>query len=94
MAYVSIPDETKELMDMVMADIKGDYVTQKLFLDSAIRSKLRSMRIEAGDDLIIAHLERLQKSKARHLEKQSIAITKARHAKRVAVAKRRLNQGV
>jgi len=88
---VSIPDETKELIDRVMAEIKGEYITQSLFLDSAIRARLRGMGIQAGEDLIIAHLQRLEESKQRHLEAQSIAQTRLRHKRRVATAEKKLS---
>lgn len=91
MKYVALDDETKELMDRYMPTIKGEYVTQKLFLDSAIRSRLRHLGAEAGQDLIIAHLERLEASNNRQLDRQSIAQTKLRHKRRVEMATKRLN---
>lgn len=91
MPIVDIPEETKELMDTYKELIKGDYITFKLFLDSAIRSRLRGMGVDAGEDLIVPHLKRLEKSKQRHLDRQSIAQTKLRHARRVGIARQRLD---
>lgn len=94
MALVDIPDESKEVMNRCMDLIKSEYVTQRLFIDSAIRSRLRSMGIDVGEDMIVAHLRRLEKSKQQHLDKQSISQTRLRHSRRVGIARQRLDKGI
>lgn len=91
MALVNIPDETKELLDLYRETIKGDYITLNLFLDSAVRQRLRGLGISVEDDLIIDHLKRLEESRQRHLDRMSVAQTRLRHQRRVAMAKQRLN---
>jgi hypothetical protein len=91
MPLVDIHDDTKGLMDSYRDLIKGDYITYKLFLDSAVRQRLRSMGAEVGEDLIIPHLKRLEQSKQRHLERQSVAQTRLRHQRRINIARKRLD---
>lgn len=92
MPLVAISDELKEVLDSHNDVIKNDYLTLKLFIDSAVRAKLRAMKLEAGQDEIIEHLEKLEASKSRHLDKQVIKKIKTRHKQRVARAKRKLNE--
>lgn len=91
MPLVAISDDLKELLDENLLKIKGDYLTLKLFVDSAIRQKLRSMDIEAGQDEVIAHLQKLQASKSRHIDKRKVKEAIARHKRRTARAKKRLD---
>ena len=92
MPLTAISDDLKDLLDHHEERIKGDYRTIKLFVDSAVRDKLRKeYRIDAGQDEIIAHLEKLETSKSRHLEKQQVKKLKARHKLRLARAKRKLD---
>lgn len=91
MPLIAISDELKEKLDQNKDIIKNDYLTYKLFVDSAVRAKLRAMGIEAGQDEVIEHLEKLEASKSRHLDKQTIKKIKTRHKQRVARAKRKLN---
>lgn len=92
MALLAASDDLKALMDSNRGLIKDEYVTYKLFVDSAVRDKLRKLGVDAGQDEIIPHLEKLQASKSRHLDKQAVAHTKRRHKLRVARAKRELKQ--
>lgn len=91
MPLVPISDELKALLDQNREVIKNDYLTNKMFIDSAIRQKFRSMGIDAGQDEIIPHLEKLEQSKSRHLDKQYIKQIRDRHKLRVARAKRKLD---
>jgi hypothetical protein len=92
MALLAASDDLKALMDSNRGLIKDEYITYKLFVDSAVRDKLRKLGVNAGQDEIIPHLEKLQASKSRHLDKQAVAHTKRRHKLRVARAKRELKQ--
>lgn len=92
MPLIAASDKLKQLMDANVHRIKSEYLTYKLFTDSAIRDKLRRMGIDAGVDEIIPHLEKLEASKSRHLDKQSVRHTKTRHKQRVARARNKLTQ--
>lgn len=92
MPLVPISDDLKNLLDRNKPVIKGDYITYRLFVDSAIRTRLRAMDIPAGQDEIVAHLEKLKASKSRHLQKQSISHTLSRHKKRLAKTKHSLKE--
>jgi hypothetical protein len=89
---LSVSDDLGDLMDSNKGLIKNEYITYKLFVDSAIRDKFRKLGVEAGQDEIIPHLEKLQASKSRHLDKQAVAHTRRRHKLRVARAKRQLKE--
>lgn len=91
MPMVTISDELKSLMDHNRNLIKGEYITYKLFLDSAVRDKLRKMKIPAGEDEIISHLRQLRESKSRHLAKRSIDMAIQSHNLRIARARRNLD---
>lgn len=92
MALVAVSDDLKEVLDSNKDRIKDEYVTYRLFVDSAIREKLRKMGIKAGPDEIIKHMEKLHASKSRHLDKQAVRHTVTRHKLRVARAKRNMEQ--
>jgi hypothetical protein len=92
MALLSASDELKVLLDANIDAIKADYLTLKLFVDSAVREKMRRMGMAAGEDEIIAHLKKLEASKSRHVNKQIVRHAVTRHKKRVARAKRSLNK--
>lgn len=79
-------------MDANQDKIKSEFVTYKLFVDSAIRAKLRVLGIDAGQDEIIPHLEKLEASKSRRLDKQAISQAKLRHKRRMARAQSNLNK--
>lgn len=93
MAYIA--DGSQELKDLIHENrgiIKNEYLTVRLFVDSAIRDKLRKMGVDAGQDEIVPHLERLQASKARHLDQQAVSQAKRRHRLRMARNKRKLEE--
>lgn len=87
MPQIRIHKETKDVLDANMDAIKGDYLTQLLFIDSAVKTKLHMMRIKTPKDLILAHLKRLKSSKQRHLDKLSVDRAIMRHNKRIQRAK-------
>jgi len=91
MPLIAISDDLKNLLDQNKHRIKDDFLTYKLFVDSAVRQKLRTMGIDAGQDEIIPHLEKLEAGKSRHLDKQQIKQLRTRHKLRVARAKRKLD---
>ena len=91
---VSTSDELKALLKRpdVKQFIKENYITEKLFVDSAIRAKLRGIKVKGvGDDEIVAHLERLKESKARHLSQQAIIHKRNNHKKRMARTRKELD---
>lgn len=92
MPIVHISDSTKELLNIHMPHIKEDYITQKLFLDSAVKQKLRSMGIKTPPDDVIAHLKRLEKSKQTHRDRQRVHHAIKRHEKRMTYAKDKLKE--
>lgn len=82
-----MPPNTSQELKQVLVDnedtIKGEYITWRLFFDSAIRDKLRHMQIQAGVDDILPHLEKLEKGRLNHLDRMSVAQTKLRHKRRI-----------
>lgn len=93
MGLVSTSDDLHNLLDTNKKLIKGEYVNIKLFVDSAVRDKLRRMKVAGvGDDEVIAHLERLKQSKARHIDQQKLAHTQRNHKRRVAHAKKGMDE--
>ena len=92
MPLVYITQETKDVMDVHKALVKGHYITNALFLDSAVRSRIRGMGGNAGDEHIVAHLEKLATRKARHLDVLSVKRMMERHKRRIAMARRRLDE--
>ena len=90
MPFIAISDDLKEIIDIHSGQLKNEFLTYKLFADSAIRDKLRRMGIDAGQDEIIPHLEKLEQSKSRHLDKQAVAHAIRRHKQRVARNKRNM----
>lgn len=92
---VSTSDELKALLKRpdVKKFIKDNYITEKLFVDSAIRSKLRSIKVKGvGDDEIVAHLQRLRESKAKHISQQALIHKQRNHKKRMARAKKEADE--
>lgn len=93
MKTVAVYPEVEKLLDDNVASIKDEYVTVKLFVDSAIREKMRRMKIKGvGTDQIITHLDNLRKSKARHMNQQAILQQRNRHKKRQARMTKELNE--
>ena len=94
---LSASDDLKALLQRpdVKKFIKENYITEKLFVDSAVRAKLRSIRAKGvGDDEIIAHLERLKASKARHISQQALIHKRNNHKKRLARARKELDESI
>lgn len=89
---LSISQELTEILDDNKIRIKDEYLTFKMFVDSAIRAKLRNMGIDGGKDEIVEHLAKLQKSRQSHLDKAEVKKLKERHATRIERAKQRLNR--
>lgn len=80
------PNINPELHHILISNedlIKGEYITWRLFLDSAIRDKLRRMGIKAGVDDILPHLEKLERGRSAHLDRMSLLQTKLRHKRRI-----------
>lgn len=92
MPLISISDELKEVLDANKDRIKEDYLTYKMFVDSAIRTKLRNMGLDGGEDEIVGHLKKLETSRQAHLDKAYIKRLRKRHAARIARAKQRLDR--
>lgn len=73
--------------------LKGDFLTLRLFIDSAIRGALRKKYgIEPGEDEILPHLAKLEASKARHINRQALAHKRLAHRKRMARERAKLNE--
>lgn len=93
MKTVTVYDDVEKLLEQIEPTIKAEYITVKLFIDSAIREKMRRMRVKGvGDDRIITHLNNLQKSRARHLNQQAVLQQRNRHRKRQARMTKELNE--
>jgi hypothetical protein len=90
MSLIFISDELKVLLDDNIYLIKDKYLTQKLFIDSAVRSKLGRMGVEIGEEEIIPHIEKLAQTKAQHVDQRRLKEVKNQHKRRIAEAKRRL----
>lgn len=88
---VLINDECHSLLTTNKDLIKDEYLTYSLFVDSAIRAKLRRMGVDAGNDAIIAHLKKQEVGRLRHLDKAGVKVTIKRHEIRMATARKALD---
>lgn len=91
MKYIPVRDETKALLDDNPETIRSYYITNALFLDACVRAGLRKLRVKCDRDLIIGHLEKLERSKQKRYERASITKTKKNHEMRVKRAEKKLN---
>lgn len=91
MSTLRLRPETKQLLDLYKDEIKGEYFTLALFLDSAVRSRLRGMGYPVEQDSVVKHIIKLQKSKARHIDQLAVSRTLKRHRDRIRIAVERLN---
>lgn len=93
MKTVAVYPDVERLLDENVSAIKDEYITVKLFVDSAIREKMRRMKMKGvGDDRIITHLDNLKASRARHLNQQAVLQQRNRHKKRQARMAKELNE--
>lgn len=83
MPLVDLPDDTKLLMDEHKEFIKDEYITYKLFLDSAVRSRLRRMGKKVPEDKIISHLKRIAKNRNKLKDKMKILRLLKLHERRM-----------
>lgn len=88
---IATTDESKELMDAHVDLIKGQYLTFSMFVDSAIKSKLRHLGVKTPEDAIVGHLKKLLKSRQRHLSKRSIKAALRVHEQRMERAAQQLS---
>lgn len=92
MALVDIPEETRALLDEHHDLVKGKYITYKLFVDSAIRTKLRIMGAKVPEDKILPHLRKLKKNKRRLAARTKVARMLEGHEKRMRVLINKLDE--
>lgn len=95
MPLVTVSDNLKDILKRpeVKKLIKEGYITEKMFVDSAIRAKLRSLKVPGvGGDEIIPHLERLRISKAKHINQQKLSRKRRNHLRRMEKARRALDE--
>lgn len=92
MPLIYIDEETKAILDEHKDVIKDIYITNKLFIDSVVRSRLRNMNYLVGEELILTHLKYLRAKKARHTNKRRLARLIERHQNRINISKARLGK--
>lgn len=95
MPSAAVSDALKELLRQNRDRIKADYVTERLFVDSAIREKLRRMQVPGvGDDEIVAHLARIEKNKHTRKQKQAHRIRQVRLKRRMKRNRDKLHETI
>lgn len=95
MALFAASDDLKEIVDDNEALIKEQYFTYKLFVDSAVRDKLRKMGVKGvGEDEVVAHIQRLQENKSRRHGKQALLHKKRNIEKRISRRRKELDEPI
>lgn len=88
----AISDELHGILKANEEGLKADFLTLRLFVDSAIKTALRKRGIQPGPDDIIAHLDKLRESKARHINQQALIHKRNNHKRRVQRQQEALDQ--
>lgn len=91
MPVVYVSEQLKALLIEHRSAIKADYHNEKLFVDTAIRSKLGRMGIDTGKSDLIRHREKLNSSKKAQAARRKVLRQRAAERKRARLAEEELS---
>lgn len=86
MGLIATSDELQKIIDENRDSIKEDFFTIRLFADAALRDALRRRGVKVPPDEVVAHIEKLKKTRRYRHKQQSMLRKKKSHkvrAKRV-----------